>query len=308
LIALGGNALIRPCQWGTIADQLSTLRQSLGGVVELMRMGHQLVLTHGNGPQVGHILIRAERARGDAYDLPLDACVAQSQGEIGFLIEQSLQNLMRERQIGRTVATVITRVIVDADDPHMRAPSKPIGPFLTRERADSLRRQGADVVEDAYRGYRRVVPSPRPRAILELEAIRSLFESGVVVIAGGGGGIPVRIHQNGSLIGVEAVVDKDFTSTLIALELKVTKIIDLTDVGFVKLNFNSPEETDLQSMTAAVAKRRLIAGHFLPGSMGPKIEAAIDFLEHGGHEVIVTRPENTLEAFRGHAGTHILPD
>ena len=240
LVALGGNALIRHGQQGTIEEQTATLQLSLAGVVELIRQGHQLVLTHGNGPQVGHILIRVEQARGHAYDLPLDVCVAQSQGEIGFLIQQALDNLLHERGIHRSVAVVLTRVVVDKSDPRMRSASKPIGPFLSPEQV--------------------------------------------------------------------AVVDKDFASSLLALKIGVNRIIDLTGVNYVKLNFASPQETDLKTMTVAEAKRHLADGHFLPGSMGPKIEAAIDFLEHGGREVIVTLPELALEAFQGAAGTHIYPD
>jgi carbamate kinase len=308
LIALGGNALIKSRQRGTIEEQTATLRQSLAGVVELVRLGHRLVITHGNGPQVGNILIRVERSQSDAYELPLDVCVAQSQGEIGYLIQQTLENLLRNRDVSVSVATLLTRVVVRQDDPRMHQCSKPIGPFLSQEHAESLRRQGVSVVEDAHRGHRRVVPSPLPRDIVELDAIRQLFESGVIVIAAGGGGIPVAVTEDGSFRGVEAVVDKDFASSLLALKLGVTKIIDLTGVDHVKLNFASPLETDLKIMTVAEAKCHLADGHFLPGSMGPKIEAAIDFLEHGGGEVIVTLPELALEAFQGTAGTHIYPD
>jgi carbamate kinase len=308
LVALGGNALIRAGQQGDIVEQVETLRQSLAGVVELMRHGHSLIITHGNGPQVGHILIRVEQSRGHAYDLPLDVCVAQSQGEIGYLIEQTLQNLLYKSGIERQVAVVVTRVAVNKDDSRMQSPSKPIGPFLSREHAELLGGQGVPIVEDADRGYRRVVASPLPHQILEIEIIRQLFEAGVIVVAAGGGGIPVTVAEDGSYRGVEAVVDKDYAASLLARGIGVNKIIDLTGVDYVKLNFASPRETNLKMMTVADAKRHLAEGHFLPGSMGPKIEAAIDFLEHGGREVIVTLPELALEAFLGSAGTHIYPD
>ncbi|MBI1903087.1 MAG: carbamate kinase [Planctomycetia bacterium] len=306
LVALGGNALVRPGRQGTLEEQAATLQGALVGVVELVRLGHRLVVTHGNGPQVGHILIRVEEARGRAYDLPLDVCVAQSQGEMGFLIEQTMGNLLRERGIDRKVAAVLTRVQVAKDDG--APPSKPIGPFLSREQAETLRQQGVCVAEDSARGFRRVVPSPRPQAILEVDAIRGLFEDGVIVIAAGGGGIPVCVEKDGSYRGVEAVVDKDFTSSLLARDLGVTRIVDLTGVNYVKLYFASRSETDLKSMTVTEAKKHLQAGHFLPGSMGPKIEAAIDFLEQGGREVVVTLPELAFEAFQGLAGTHIYPN
>ncbi|MBI4522311.1 MAG: carbamate kinase [Deltaproteobacteria bacterium] len=308
LVALGGNAMIKSGQRGTIQEQAANLQGSLAGVVDLIRSGHRIVITHGNGPQVGHILIRAEEGRGKAYDLPLDVCVAQSQGEIGYLIRQSLQELLRQNGIVREIAAIMTCTVVDRNDPRMKIPSKPVGPFYAREQAESLRARGFDIIEDAHRGYRHVVPSPLPQRILETEIIRRLFEDGVVVIAVGGGGIPVSIEQDGSLAGVEAVVDKDLASSLLASAIGVEKILDLTAVERVKLNFGLPDEQDLPRMTVAEAKHYLAEGHFEPGSMAPKIEAAIGFLERGGREVIITLPEKALKAYQGDAGTHIFPD
>ncbi len=308
VIALGGNALIKPGQAGTIPEQLATVEESLGGVVELIREGHRIALTHGNGPQVGNIVIRVEEARGKAYDLPLDVCVAQSQGEMGYLIQRTLHNLLRRRGIARPVVTVLTQVVVDRQDPRLHSPTKPIGPFYTAAQADQLRRKGYTLMEDAHRGYRRVVPSPLPLRLVEQDVILQLFESGAIVIVAGGGGIPVALAEDGTLVGIEAVVDKDLASSLLATALRADRLLDLTAVEKVKLNFGTPQERDIERMTLAEARRYLAEGHFAPGSMGPKIEAAIAFLQGGGREVIITRPEVVLAAFRGHTGTHIYPD
>jgi len=307
LIALGGNALIKAGQQGSIAEQTVTLANSLTCVVELIRRGHRVVLTHGNGPQVGNILIRVEEARGKAYALPLDVCVAQSQGETGYLIQQCLQRLLHRNGISRPVVAVVSRVLVARDDPRMSAPSKPVGPFYTKEQAVRLRRKGIQVMEDAHRGHRRVVPSPMPLRIVEEDVIRRLFEEGVVVIACGGGGIPVFAEADGSLVGVEAVVDKDLASSVLAAAIGVKTVLDLTAVANVKLHFGSPQEMNLSALTVTEAKKYLEAGHFAPGSMGPKIEAAINFLEKGGRQVIITLPEQALDALEGLAGTRISP-
>ncbi len=308
VIALGGNALIKPGQAGTIPEQLTTLEESLRSVVEMVRQGHRIALTHGNGPQVGNILIRVEEARGKAYDVPLDVCVAQSQGEMGYLIQRTLSNLLRRSGIARPVATVLTQVIVEPIDPHGHAPPKPIGPFYTAAQAEELKRKGYTLMEDAHRGYRRVVPSPRPIRIVEQEVIATLFESGVIVIAVGGGGIPVVFTEGEMLAGTEAVVDKDLASSLLATALGADRLLDLTAVENVKLYFGTPQERAIERMTLTEARRYLAEGHFAPGSMGPKIEAAIAFLERGGREVIITRPEMAAAALHGRAGTHIYPD
>ncbi|TPW09246.1 MAG: carbamate kinase, partial [bacterium] len=237
LVALGGNALVRIGQRGTIAEQTANLRSALTGVAELIRRGHRVILTHGNGPQVGQILLRAEAARGRAYDLPLDVCVAQSQGETGYVIQQCLQNVLRQRGVGdHPVATVITRTLVDPDDPRMAHPAKPVGPFYTKEQAERWRATGWRIAEDAHRGYRRVVPSPLPIGIVEAPVVRRLVEAGVIVIAAGGGGIPVRRERDDRLVGVEAVVDKDLASSRLAVELGIDTILDLTAVEQVMLD------------------------------------------------------------------------
>lgn len=308
LVALGGNAIVREGAGASVGEQRSTLRRSLVGVVELIALGHRVVITHGNGPQVGHILIRVEEARGKAYDLPLDVCVAQSQGEIGYLIQECLEELCRRRGIHRAVSVILTRSVVDPNDPRMRDPTKPVGPFYTGEKAHLLAKEkGFRFVEDSHRGYRRVVPSPMPLRIVEAELIGRLFEQGVIVVAAGGGGIPVW-EERGSHAGVEAVVDKDFASSVLGVSIGVEKILDLTAVECVKLDFGSPQEKDIRRMTVTEAKRYFAEGHFAPGSMGPKIEAATKFLEGGGREVIITLPELALEGFAGRAGTHIYPD
>ena len=307
VVALGGNALIGPQQRGTIEEQSATLRESLVDIFELILQGHRVLLTHGNGPQVGNILIRVEEARSKAYELPLDVCVAQSQGEMGYLIQQSLQNLLIQHGIHKPIVTLITRVVVDENDSRMQSPTKPIGPFYTQEQATRLRAKGVHMIEDSHRGYRRVVRSPMPLRIIEQEIIKQLFDSGVIVVAAGGGGIPVCFAEDGTLEGVEAVVDKDLASSLLATAIQADKLLDLTAVEKVKLYFGSDKERAIDSMTVEQAKQYLTEDHFAPGSMGPKIEAAIGFLERGGKEVIITLPEKALEALRGKTGTHIYP-
>jgi carbamate kinase len=308
LVALGGNALVRAGQEGTIVEQMANLDRALSGIVPMIQRGCQLVITHGNGPQVGHILIRVEAARHQAYDLPLDVCVAQSQGETGYLIQQTLENLLRKQQIDRTVCAVLCRTVVDQHDPKLTNPSKPVGPYYSREKALALRTQGWSLAEETPHGFRRVVPSPEPIRIVETEAIQRLLEDGIIVIAVGGGGIPVSAETDGTLKGIEAVVDKDLASSQLAVRIGVERILDLTSVEFAKLHFNSPSEENLQTITVADAKKYLAEGHFAPGSMQPKIEAGIYFLEHGGREFIITHTEKALDGFEGRTGTHMVPD
>jgi carbamate kinase len=282
--------MVRAGRAASVPEQRAALASMLGLVAGLAAEGRPLVLTHGNGPQVGHILARAEAAGGRAYDIPLDVCVAQSQGEIGYLVAEALGGALRRASVERSVACVLTRVVVDPADPAFAAPSKPIG--------------GAGPGS----GGRRVVSSPRPREILEASAIRHLVDAGVVVVAAGGGGIPVRRQPDGSVIGVEGVVDKDYTSSLLALALGVPRILDITAVEHVKLHFGTPRERDLTSLTASEARRLLAEGHFPSGTMGPKIEAAVSFLEGGGRLVDVATPERAREALEGRAGTRIRRD
>jgi carbamate kinase len=308
LVALGGNALVRAGQRGTIEEQAANLDLALTGVVPLIQRGCLVIMTHGNGPQVGHILLRVEAARHRAYDLPLDVCVAQSQGEIGYLIQQSLVNKLRRAGIERPVVAVLCQTLVDQHDPRMKSPSKPVGPFYAREEAMTLKKEGYCLVEDSHRGFRRVVPSPEPIQIMEKDIIHRLLDEGVIVIAGGGGGIPVYAEEDGTLQGVEAVVDKDLVSSQLAVACGVERILDLTSVEYAKLHFGSPRECNLQSITVTEAKRYLAEGHFAPGSMGPKIEAGIYFLEHGGREFVITHTEKALDGFEGRTGTHVYPD
>ena len=308
LVALGGNALVRVGQRGTIQEQMANLDLAMAGIVPLIQRGCHVVITHGNGPQVGHILLRVEAARHQAYDLPLDVCVAQSQGETGYLIQQTLENLLRKHQIDRTVCAVICRTVVDQHDPKLTNPSKPVGPYYSTEEALALKTQGWSLAEEPPHGFRRVVPSPEPIRIVETEAIQRLVGDGVIVIAVGGGGIPVSAEIDGTLKGIEAVVDKDLASSQLAVTIGVDCILDLTSVEFAKLHFNSPSEENSQTITVADAKKYLAEGHFAPGSMQPKIEAGIYFLEHGGREFIITHTEKALDGFEGRTGTHMVPD
>jgi carbamate kinase len=307
LVALGGNALIRGGEPPSIEGQRVALRPALRGVVALMARGYRVVLTHGNGPQVGHQLLRAEAARqAEAYDVPLDVCVAQSQGEIGYLIQEVLEEALNEAGLsGKPVAVMLTRVLVDRSDPTMRDPTKPIGPYYSSRRAAELKSEGWSLAEVSGKGWRRVVPSPVPTEVLEVSAIRHLVQSGYAVVAGGGGGIPVSRTPEGHWQGIEAVVDKDWTSSLLATALGASRLVFITDVEGAKLDFGKPTERLLSRLTLNQARCHMADGHFAPGSMGPKIGAAIKFLESGGQDVIITTPNALLDAWTEKAGTHL---
>jgi len=308
LIAVGGNSLIRAGEKGTIAEQLANTRRTAVAIVGLIRLGYRLVITHGNGPQVGAQLLRSERASDVAYSQTLDVCGASSQGEIGYLLEQSLCNELAAQGMHVPVVSIVTQTVVSADDPAMQHPTKPIGPFYSRADAEEKRRQlGWHIVEDAARGYRRVVPSPEPVEIVELEAIRALMERGVLVISTGGGGVPV-VSRHGALHGVEAVIDKDRASALLAATLGVDRFLISTDTDYVYLNYKKPGQTPLTRVTASVILRHLAAGHFPPGNMGPKVESVLRFLDSGGREAIITSFEHLCEALAGDMGTHIVRD
>jgi carbamate kinase len=270
-------------------------------IAALIRDGTQVVLSHGNGPIVGNILIRNEAARDQIPPMPLDVCGADSQGGIGYMMQQSLQNELRRVGVpDRPVTTVVTQVIVDERDPAFRRPTKPIGPFYTQERARLLAKEkGWTIVEDAGRGYRRVVPSPRPLEVVEIAAIRKLVESGGIAIAAGGGGIPVSRQWDGSLHGVEAVIDKDLASSLLARLLGCEQLVIITGVDRVALHYGTPEQRDIEEATADELQRWLDEGHFPPGNMGPKAQAAIEFLRGGGREVVITSPTGLLRALTG---------
>jgi carbamate kinase len=275
-------------------------------VAELARRGYRIVVTHGNGPQVGSQLLRSEAGSSQTYTLPLDVCVAMTQGEIGYILQTSLQTVLRSLNLSISVAGLITQVVVDRNDPAFQRPTKPIGPFYSKEAAQQKREQlGWNIVEDAARGYRRVVASPIPLDIVELEIIKDCLEKEIIVIAAGGGGIPV-CRENGLLVGVEAVIDKDRASALLAEKLGMNYFIISTEIEQVFINFKKPDQQPLGTIDLEDAKRFLAQGHFLEGSMKPKIEAAIEFLEHGGEKVIITDPEHIIPAIDGKAGTHIL--
>ncbi len=308
LIAVGGNSLIRAGEKGTIVEQLENTRRTAEAIVGLVRRGYQLVITHGNGPQVGAQLLRSERASDVVYSQTLDVCGACSQGEIGYLLAQSLENELAAAGIDMPVASLVTQVLVSADDPAMQHPSKPIGPFYSRADAEEKKRLlGWQIVEDAARGYRRVVPSPNPLEILELDVIRSLVSRGVLVVSTGGGGIPVMLVK-GRLQGVEAVIDKDRASALLATQLGVELFVVTTDTDYVYLNYKNPGQTALTHVTASRLEEHYRAGHFPPGNMGPKIESVLRFLRNGGREVVITSHEHLLDAVTGGAGTHVVPD
>jgi carbamate kinase len=307
VLALGGNAIIQPGQKGIISEQFKNTRDSLGGVVELISQGYQLAITHGNGPQVGNLLIQqmAGMEKGIA-PLPLGVLNAATEGTMGYMIEQSLQNKLIKSNIKKEVITIATQVLVDKDDPSIQNPSKPVGPFYTKEQAEVLKAEyGWTIVEDAGRGYRQVVPSPIPKEIIPFHTIKQLVEENKIVIACGGGGIPVYREADGTLEGVDAVIDKDFASGLLAREIDADLYVILTGVDRVAINFGKENQKDLESLTIEEAKRYYDEGQFPKGSMGPKILAAIRFLEEGGNKVLITSIERIVDAFAGKTGTII---
>jgi carbamate kinase len=309
LLAVGGNSLIRAGEKGTIAEQRGNAQRTAAQVVGVIRAGYRVVLTHGNGPQVGAALLRSERGASQVPGHPLDVCGASTQGEIGYLLQQSLEVELQRADLRVPVATVLTQSVVSADDPSMKHPSKPIGPFYSLVDAEERKRLfGWEIVEDAARGYRRVVPSPEPVDIVELEVIRTLVEQGVLVIACGGGGIPVVRSKTGELQGVEAVIDKDRASAWLASRLGVDLFVISTDTDYVYLDYKKPTQRPLRSVDAAELEGYATAGHFPPGNMGPKVESVLRFLRAGGKEAIITSCENLCLAVAGSAGTHMFPN
>ena len=307
LIAVGGNSLIRAGEKGTVAQQLANARRTAAAIVGLIRDGYNIVVTHGNGPQVGAQLLRSERASDQVPGQTLDVCGAASQGEIGYVMTQALRDELAGAGIQKPVIAVVTQTIVSPDDPAMKKPSKPVGPFYSRADAEEKKRMlGWQIVEDAARGYRRVVASPEPLEIVEYPVIKSLVSQGVLVVACGGGGIPV-MRENGGLKGVEAVIDKDRASALLASELGVDLFIISTDADAVYLDYRKPSMTKLPYISADEMQTHYAAGQFPPGNMGPKGESALRFLARGGKEVIITSYEYLNEAVAGRAGTRIVP-
>ncbi|RLE39834.1 carbamate kinase [Candidatus Acetothermia bacterium] len=307
VIALGGNAILQPGQKGTFEEQMANVETTCRQLTQMVLSGkYKLVITHGNGPQVGNILLQNETAKDVAAPMPLYVCGAESQGLIGYMIQQSLHNLLQEVGKGDIpVATVVTQVVVDENDPAFQNPSKPVGPFYSEEEAKRLAEEKGYVVkEDAGRGWRRVVPSPDPIEIFEKEAIRQLIAARSIVIASGGGGIPV-VKKDGKLAGVDAVIDKDLAGERLAVDVEAKIFLILTDVDEVKLNYKTPQERGISHMTVEEAKRYREEGHFAKGSMEPKVRAAIRFIEAGGERAIITSLGKAMEALEGKAGTTI---
>lgn len=292
VIALGGNTLLSAKEKFSIHEEVENVEEACKEIAKIIRKGYRVVLTHGNGPQVGDILLQQEAARAVVPPMPLDVCGAQSQGEIGYLLQRSLCNVLP----GTRAVSIVTQTVVDPRDPAFKKPTKFIGPFYARP--------GKGRKKDSDRGFRRVVPSPDPMEIVEFPEIKKLISSGVIVIASGGGGIPV-IRKGGRLEGIEAVIDKDLAAERLASSLRASTLLMLTDVDEVCLNYASPKEERLRFLTPTEARKHLKDGQFPPGSMGPKIEAAIRFLEHGGKGVVITSPEKAVKALDGKAGTTI---
>ncbi len=308
VIAIGGNSLILDSKKITVADQYHAASETSHHIAALVAAGYRVVVTHGNGPQVGFILLRSDLARNVLHEVPLDSCVADTQGALGYQIGQTLDNELRHRRIRKPIATVVTQVLVDKNDKAFTNPTKPIGSFYTEAEAQKHKAESGWVLkEDAGRGWRRVVASPQPLKIIEENTIKLLLDQDVVVIAVGGGGIPVRENEKGDLEGCAAVIDKDLASCLLAKNLKADLFIISTGVDKVAIDFKKPTQRLLDKLTVAEAKKYLAEGQFPAGSMGPKIEAAIDFLEHGGKEVIITQPFLLEEAIAGRNGTHLVP-
>lgn len=309
VVALGGNAISSPDEEDTIANQFRHSRSALQGVAELLHRGYRLAVTHGNGPQVGNALLRVELSNGRAPDLPLGVIVADTEGGMGYMIEQCLQNVFLQRGYGQIeVVTMVTQVLVDPDDAALKNPTKFVGQFYSEAEAKQKAEQGWAVKPAGSRGYRRVVGSPMPLEILNRSVIKRLVHSGIVVIAAGGGGIPVYREADGWLEGVDAVIDKDRASAVLARDIEAHDLFIVTAAEFVSLNYGTPEQKNLATLTLRDARRYLDEGHFPPGSMGPKVEAAIKFLQEGGKRVLICDLEKFVESLDGKSGTWIMPD
>ncbi len=308
VVAVGGNALIKDKAHKTVEDQFDAAKETMSHIVDMIEKGWDVVVTHGNGPQVGFILRRSELSRHELHEVPLDYCGADTQGAIGYMFQKALHNEFQRRGIKKDAATVVTQTIVSQEDPAFQNPTKPIGSFM--DEADAKEREakeGWTVVEDAGRGWRRVVPSPLPKEIVEAPVIDALIKAGIIVVGVGGGGIPVVEFEDGTIKGVDAVIDKDFGSSLLAVNINADLFVISTAVEKVALNFNTPDVKWLDQMTVAEAKQYIEEGHFKPGSMLPKVQAIIKYLEAGGKKALITDPEHIGEALDGKTGTWILP-
>ncbi|HVG24810.1 MAG TPA: carbamate kinase [Thermoanaerobaculia bacterium] len=306
VVAFGGNALLRPEDRGTQEEQIARAKQAARWLAEIVRYGYKLLVVHGNGPQVGNILVQAEEASTKIPPQSLDVCVAQTEGSIGFMLQQAIRNRLESIGLGGEVATVLTEVEVDANDPAFKRPTKPIGPFFTRYRAEALERDlGWTMREDAGRGWRHVVASPKPLRVLNMQTITHMLDTASVVIAAGGGGIPVVKGRDGQWRGIEAVIDKDYASALLGANLKADLYIVLTGVPKVALDFGKPTERFIDRMTVAEAEKYMAEGQFPAGSMGPKIDSAMQFVRSSGQQVLITDVEVLREALEGKNGTVI---
>lgn len=310
VLALGGNAIIKAGEKGIISEQFANTRDSLGGIVELIRQGYKLAITHGNGPQVGNLLRQQEAGEKEGIaPLPLGVLNAATEGSMGYMIEQSLQNKLHLSGIDKQVITIISQVVVDKNDPSMLNPTKFVGStYYSAAQAEELKSSlGWTLKEDSGKGYRRVVPSPIPQKIIPAETVKELVARGEIVIAVGGGGIPIYVESDGTYEGVDAVIDKDFASALLALNIEADLFVILTGVDKVAVDYGQPSQRDLDVLSVADARRYYAEKQFPAGSMGPKIKAAIDFIERGGKEVLITSIEKIVDAFAGKTGTRILP-
>ena len=308
IVAVGGNALIKDNQHKTVQDQYAAAVDTMAHIADMIAEGWNVVVTHGNGPQVGFILRRSELSAHELHEVPLDYCGADTQGSIGYMFQQALYNEFVRRKMQKSAVTVVTQTIVDRNDPAFQNPTKPIGSFMDEEQAKMrMEKDGWTVVEDAGRGWRRVVPSPIPLRIVEADAIPALSDKGFVVIGGGGGGIPVIETPEGNLVGVEAVIDKDFGAAILASMLKADLFLISTAVEKVAINFNKPNQQWLDQMTAAEARQYIAEGHFAKGSMLPKIQAILKYLDNGGKKALITDPAHIKDALNGKTGTWILP-
>lgn len=310
VVAIGGNALIAPGKKLTFENQMQKLRETSSQLVDLIQMGYDIVLTHGNGPQIGNILLQNELTREEVPEMPLDALVAESQGLMGYMLQRSLTNELARRKIDKIAISILTQVLVDENDPAFKTPTKPIGMYYTKEEAERFARERGWVFgyEEDQDGYRRLVPSPEPKKIVEARAMRRLIFGGEkqveLIIACGGGGIPV-ISRDGRYVGVDAVIDKDLAACRLAINIEEKLFIMLTDVDHAYLRYGEPDQEAIERMTAKDAKRYLSEGHFGKGSMAPKIRAAIRFLEHGGEKAIVTSFAKLIDSVTKGEGTHI---
>ena len=310
IVAIGGNSLVRDNGRDSVQDQYEAVQETAVNIADMVQEGYNVVVTHGNGPQVGFGLRRSEIANETAGmpDVPLVNCVADTQGGIGYQIQQALTNEFTKRGINKKVATIITQVEVDINDPNFQNPTKPVGSFFTLEQSEEMKKEHPEWIfmEDSGRGYRRVVPSPKPIDIVEKEAIKSLVDAGYVVIAAGGGGIPVIKTRENEYLGVDAVIDKDFATSLLAEQVNAETLIITTGVPRVCINFGKPNQLALEKITVEETKQYVLENHFAPGSMLPKIEASLSFLENGGKKVVITNPESLQDAINEKQGTHIV--